>query len=161
MSKGDMFLTVAGQKTGPIKGESQDELHKDEIDVLGWSWGIQARAEMAGGGASGKATIKELRLLKNVDRASTALMSLATSNEVVKKAVLTVRKAGTTQQEFFKLTIENGRITAYDVQAPESEASPLMLEIVTFAFQKIAVDYRMQGEDGQLRGTGTYSHDIK
>lgn len=160
MSKGDMFLTVTGQKTGPVKGESQDDLHKDEIDVLGWSWGIKAHAEMAGGGASGKASIKELRLLKHVDRASTALMSLATTNEVIKKAVLTVRKAGTTQQEFFKVTIENGRLTSYDVQAPESDTSPGLLEIVTFAFQKIAIEYRMQGEDGQLRGTGTYSHDI-
>lgn len=160
MSKGDMFLTVVGQRTGPVNGESQDELHRDEIDVLGWSWGIKARGEMAGGGASGKATIKELRLLKNVDRASTALMSLATTNEVVKKAVLTVRKAGTTQQEFLKLTIENGRITAYDVQTPESDTGPGMLETLTFAFQKIAVEYRMQGDDGQLRGTGMYSHDI-
>jgi type VI secretion system secreted protein Hcp len=160
MSEVDAFLTVIGQKTGSIKGESQDDLHKDEIDILGWSWGIKAHAEMAGGGASGKATIKELRLLKNVDRASTALMSLVTNNEAIKKAVLTVRKAGTTQQEFFKLTIENGRITSYDVQAPESDTNARMFENVTLAFQKIAVEYRMQGLDGQLRGTGTYSHEI-
>ena len=30
----DMFL-----KLGDIKGEAQDKTHKEEIDVLAWSWG--------------------------------------------------------------------------------------------------------------------------
>jgi type VI secretion system secreted protein Hcp len=30
----DMFF-----KIGDLKGESQDKKHKDEIDVLSWSWG--------------------------------------------------------------------------------------------------------------------------
>ena len=32
----DMFLKIDG-----IKGESKDSKHKDEIDVLAWSWGLQ------------------------------------------------------------------------------------------------------------------------
>jgi type VI secretion system secreted protein Hcp len=157
---GDMFISIVGQKTGPIKGESRDDKHKDEIDVLGWSWGIKTHFDMATGGASGKATIKELRILKHADRASTPLMLAAVNNEVIKKAVLTVRKAGTTQQEYFKLTIEKGRITSYDVQAPESETSAELLESVTLSFQKIEVEYRMQGDDGQLLGSSMFSHDI-
>jgi len=27
-------------RIGTIKGESQDAKHKDEIDVLSWSWGV-------------------------------------------------------------------------------------------------------------------------
>lgn len=157
---GDMFISIVGQKTGPIKGESRDDKHKDEIDVLGWSWGIKTHSDMATGGASGKATIKELRILKHADRASTPLMLAAVTNEVIKKAILTVRKAGTTQQEYFKLTIEKGRVTSYDVQAPESEASAELLESVTLSFQKIEVEYRMQGDDGQLLGSSLFSHDI-
>jgi len=160
MSKADMFLSVTGQKTGPIKGESEDEQHKGEIDILGWSWGISAQTAMGGGGPAGKAVIKELRLRKHVDRASTALMSVATNNELIKKAVLAVRKAGTTQQEYFKLTIERGRITSYEVQAPESETNPEMLELLSLSFQKIEIEYRLQGEDGQLRGSGVYANEI-
>ena len=40
-----------GAEVGAIKGESQDSAHKDEIDVVGWSWGMRAQTEMAGGGA--------------------------------------------------------------------------------------------------------------
>ena len=32
----DMFLKVSNN----IKGESKDHKHKDEIDVLAWSWGV-------------------------------------------------------------------------------------------------------------------------
>ena len=34
VSASDMFLKISG-----IKGESTDSKHKDEIDVLSWSWG--------------------------------------------------------------------------------------------------------------------------
>ena len=33
----DMFM-----KIDDIKGESVDKTHKDEIDVLAWSWGVIA-----------------------------------------------------------------------------------------------------------------------
>ena len=37
----DMFI-----KLGDIKGESQDKSHKDEIDVLAWSWGLSQSGTM-------------------------------------------------------------------------------------------------------------------
>jgi len=45
----DMFL-----KLDPIKGESADQKHKNEIDVLSWSWGLNqtgSQHHSAGGGA--------------------------------------------------------------------------------------------------------------
>ena len=61
---GDMFLMVKGAKHGVIKGESQDDQHKGEIEVLSWSWGMQAKASLGGGTATGKATINDLRIVK-------------------------------------------------------------------------------------------------
>ena len=34
-----MFLKIDGSRQGAIKGEARDAGHKDEIDVLGWTWG--------------------------------------------------------------------------------------------------------------------------
>jgi len=70
----DMFLMVKGAQHGVIKGESQDDQHKGEIDVLSWSWGMQAKASLGGGTATGKATVNDLRIVKRVDSASTGLM---------------------------------------------------------------------------------------
>ena len=80
------------------------------------------------------------------------------NNDPVKKAVLTVRKAGENAKEYFKITIQNGRVTAMDVGAGEGE--PGLAESVSFAFQKISVEYLPQGADGQLRGGMSFETDI-
>src|SRR5678816_3971062 len=109
---GDMFLKVKGAKSGLINGESQDQgKHKNEIEVLAWSWGMQGKPSLGGGAASGKATMRELRITKKVDKASTALMSALRTNELINEATLTLRKVGKTPLEYLVIKIENGRVT--------------------------------------------------
>ena len=151
MAKVDMFLKVEGSKSGAIKGETRDAARKDEIDIVGWSWGMRAQTEMAGGGAAGKTSMRELNVRKKVDSSSTALMSAMRNNERIKRAVLTVRKAGSQPLDYFKITVENGRITAIDVESADDE-SPELVERLSFSFQKIGVEYVPQGEDGLPRG---------
>ena len=50
----DMFLSVKDDTHGAINGEARDAGHKDEIEVLGWSWGMQGKPSLAGGSASGR-----------------------------------------------------------------------------------------------------------
>ena len=154
---GDMFLLVKGAKHGLIKGESLDSAHKGEIEVLSWSWGMQARPSLGGGGASGKATINDLRIVKRIDSASTALMLALRTNEQIQKAVLTLRKAGKTQLEYMKVTIEQGRVTGLTIDAGDVAGSPEAVEKVSFSFNKIEVEYVPQGKDGQPQGGMTFA----
>jgi type VI secretion system secreted protein Hcp len=156
-STGDMFLMVKGASHGLIKGECQDAKHKGEIDVLSWSWGMQARASLGGGGASGKSSINELKVVKKVDSASTALMLALRTNESIQKAVLTLRKAGKTQLEFLKITIENGRVTGLTIEGGDQGGSADLVERVSFAFNKIEVEYVPQGHDGLPQGGMTFA----
>jgi len=41
----DIFI-----KIGDIKGESNDDKHKDEIEVMSWSWGMNQQGSMGTGG---------------------------------------------------------------------------------------------------------------
>jgi len=152
-----MFLMVKGAKHGLIKGESQDDQHKGEIEVLSWSWGMQAKASIGGGTATGKATINDLRIVKRVDSASTALMLALRTNEPIQKAVLTLRKAGKSQVEFLKVTIENGRVTSLTIDAGDTSGSPDVVERVSFSFNKIEVEYVPQGKDGLPQGGMTFA----
>jgi type VI secretion system secreted protein Hcp len=155
---GDMFLMVKGAKHGLIKGESQDDQHKGEIDVLSWSWGMQAKANIGGGTATGKATINDLRIVKRVDSASTALMLALRTNEPIQKAVLTLRKAGKGQIEYLKVTIEQGRVISLTIDTVEkSTGTPDILERVSFSFNKIEVEYVPQGKDGLPQGGMTFA----
>ena len=153
---GDMFFKVKGAKHGQITGEAQDDKHKGEIEVLSWSWGMQGKASLGGGGATGKATIRELRIVKKVDKASTALMSALRTNEVIKEGILTLRKTGTSRVEYFKVTIEDGRVMALDVEAGDDNGTSTLLERVSFSFNKISVEYTPQGGDGMPQGSTTF-----
>src|SRR5512143_2804994 len=141
MSSGDMFLKLDCARQGAIKGEAQDDVHKDEIDVIGWSWGMHAQSAMSAGGDGGKATLDEIGIVKRVDSASTGLMSAMRNNELIKKGVLTVRKAGGDPLEYVKITIEKGRITAMDVRSDGDSPHAELTEQLKLAFQKISVEY--------------------
>jgi type VI secretion system secreted protein Hcp len=154
---GDIFLSVKGAKSGVIKGESQDSTHTNEIDVLSWSWGMQARPTLGGGVATGKAIVQDLKVIKRVDSASTPLMSALRSNEMISKAVLTQRKAGKAQLEFLKVTIEGGRVTGLTIEAGDKDGSPELFEHLSFSFNKITVEYVPQGKDGLGRGAMLYT----
>ena len=153
---GDTFLSIKGAKSGVIKGEAQDSSHANEIEVVSWTWGMEARPALGGSQATGKAIVHELKIVKRVDSASTPLMSALRRNEMIEKAVLTQRKAGKTQLEFFKVTIEQGRVTALTIEADKA-GGPDLFEHLSFSFNKITVEYVPQGPDGQAKGSMLYT----
>ena len=159
MAQGDMFLKIDGTRQGAIKGEARDAGHKDEIDVLGWTWGMEGN--LVHGQATAKTAVRELKITKQVDKATTGLMSALRSNEVIKKAILTVRKAGGKDPvEYYSITLEKGRITSLVQQSGSGTDPAALSEEVSIAFSKVAVEYKPQGDDGQFRGATSFEMDL-
>jgi type VI secretion system secreted protein Hcp len=156
MAIGDMFLKVESARQGVIKGESSDDAHVAEIEVVNWSWGMRSQSALAGAGASSKATLDELRVIKHVDSASTALMAAMRSNDLIKKATLTVRKAGSAPLEYVKIILQSARITELTVESEGVE----LVERLSIAFQRISVEYTPQGPDGLARGGMSFDAEI-
>ncbi len=86
---------------------------------------FRAKASLDSGSASGRATIRELHVIKRVDKASTALMGAVRTNEVIKEAVLTLRKSGKGALEFLKITIEQGRLMSIEIDAGDAQGGSL------------------------------------
>ena len=84
------------------------------------------------------------------------LMAVLGSNDSVRTAVLTMRKAGEGQQDFFKVTLTDGRVVDLDYAADEHGN---VVEQVTFAFAKIEVEYKPQTSSGGRGGATTFSID--
>lgn len=148
MAKADIFLLVEGKQTGVIKGESNVPEHPEEIEISEWSWGMTGSSALGGAGANIRTALNELRLGKSVDRATTQLMSVMRNNEVIKKAVLSVRKAGTVPPiDYMTITIQGGRLTSHTVGtlAPDS---PTLVESFAIAFTDIEVTYTPQAGSG-------------
>lgn len=142
MAVADMFLKIQG-----VTGEASDADHKGEIDVISWSWGLHAPTSMPGKG-TGKASISELMIVKRVDQSSPTLMSYIRSHKEVAKAALTVRKAGTTPLEYFRIELEKVRINSLNI---DSEASELT-ERLSLGFEKVRITYTPQGSTGATGG---------
>jgi len=144
----DIFI-----KIGDIKGESMDKAHKDEIDVLNWSWGMSQSGNMhtGSGGGAGKVNIQDLSLTKFVDKASPNLMMHCASGKHIDKVKLTVRKAGgESQVEYMIINLEEVLITSLSTGGSGSDDR--LTENVTLNFAKVLVDYQPQKADGTKEG---------
>jgi type VI secretion system secreted protein Hcp len=139
----DMFLKMHG-----VTGEASDAEHKNEIEVSSWSWGMQASASVADSRAAGKAKLSELHIVKRIDRSSPTLMTFLRGNKPIATAVLTVRKAGKMPLEYFKIELENVRVTSLTAESENAE----LVERVTLGFSKVAVTYTPQDATGAMGG---------
>jgi type VI secretion system secreted protein Hcp len=152
-----MFL-----KLGDIKGEALDAKHKDEIDVLAWSWGMSQTGTMplGSGGSTGKVSIQDLSVTKYVDRATPNLMKACCNGKQYAKALLTVRKAGgDSQVEYVKITMEPVIISS--ISGGGSQGEERQTENVTLNFGKVKYEYTMQNPDGTAGASIPVTHDIQ
>lgn len=146
-------------KLGDIKGESLDDKHKDEIEVLSWSWGVTNAVALAGSGAGqGKANFRDLSFTHKIDKASPVLMQACATGVHLKEATITHRKAGKGQQEFLVIKMNDVIVTAImDDDSSGGESA----ETVSLAFAKIDVAYRPQKPDGSLDAGIHFKYDLK
>ncbi len=152
----DMFLNIEGE----ITGEAQDAKHKDEIDVLAWSWGMSNSGSFhtGGGGGSGKANFQDISVTKCVDNASPILKLYCATGDHFPKAKLTVRKAGKTPLEYLIIDLKNVLITS--VSTGGSGGEDRLTENVSLNFQAVKVSYVKQKEDGTGEAAKEFAWDI-
>jgi type VI secretion system secreted protein Hcp len=151
----DMFL-----KMDPIKGESRDGKHPNEIDVLAWSWGASqsGTTHMGTGGGAGKVNVQDMSLTKYVDKASHLLLSACCKGTHFTEALLTVRKAGDKPLEYIKVTMNEVMVTS--VSTGGSGGEDRLTENVTLNFAKVKFEYTPQKADGSGDATVGFLFDI-
>lgn len=151
----DMFI-----KIDAIKGEARDDKHKDEIDVLAWSWGVSnsGSAHVGGGAGAGKAHVQDLSLTKYIDKSSTDILLSSCNGKHHKTATLVVRKAGEKPLEYLKITMSDVLVTS--VSTGGSGGEDRLTENVTLNFSKVKIEYTPQKADGSGDATQTVGWDI-
>src|SRR5918994_1327171 len=106
----DYFLKLDG-----IDGESSDKEHKDEIEVLSFSWGVSNSGSFSGGGGAGagKANLQDFHFTASFNKASPMLFLSCATGKHIKQGVLIGRNNRTGQQEFIKMTFSDILISSY------------------------------------------------
>ena len=139
----DMFLKIDG-----IKGESQVKGHKDEIEIMSWSWGQSTGTARVKKGRLPATCIQDLHLMKQIDKSTPALITNGILGNVAPTAVLTLTKDSGegTALEFLKLTMKNVTIVSFQTSA--SDGGGLPTESVSLHFESMTGEYRQQDIKG-------------
>jgi type VI secretion system secreted protein Hcp len=138
-----MFL-----KLGDLKGESIDEKHKDETQVLAWSWGMtqSGTTHMGTGGGAGKVNVQDMSITKYIDKASPVLQLAVCNGTHYDQALLTVRKAGNKPLEYLKITMKEVIVTSISLGGSGGEDR--LTENISLNFAEYKTEYAPQKADG-------------
>lgn len=150
----DYFLELEG-----IKGESQDDKHKDQIQLLSWSWGASNVSSVSGTGGSGagKADLSDFNCMTNFDKSTPVFFKAVTKGTHITKGTLFAIKSGADGKPYLKVNFNEIFITSLQMSA-SSEVPSVSL---SFTYNEIGIDYSVQSEKGILTSTGEVKYNVK
>lgn len=156
----DLFLKIDG-----INGESRKKGHQDEIDIVSFDFGAVQHGSFHSGGAgggSGKAEISDIRVQKQVDKASPMLFKACASGKHIKEVMIYSQKAGDggNALTYYKIKMED--VLVSDVHNSGAAGGDAITESVTFNCAKVTFDYQAQNaQGGKDGGVMTAYYDIR
>ena len=145
-------------KLGDIKGESLDDKHKGEIEILSWSFGSSNPTTVgpgSEGSGAGRVSISSFNAMKKVDKSSPDLFMKCCTGTHYASAVVTMNKAvgggsGAESQKPF-LTFTFQEVFVDSIQWSGSTGGDDMpTESVSFSFGQVKVMYQKQDKSGQV-----------
>lgn len=150
----DFFLKIDG-----IPGESADQKHTNEIDVLSWSWGANQTGTMSygGGGGAGKVQFQDFHFTMRMNKATPKLIEACATGTHIPKAVFCARKAGKEQQEYMNIVFSDLMVANYSTGGGGDEP----IENCALNFSKVEFEYKPQKKDGTLDGAIKAGWDLK
>ena len=148
----DAFLKLDG-----VPGESVDDKHKGEIEILSFSWGVSNPGSFAfgGGGGAGKATFSDVTFESATQSSSPLLAAFTANGKHIASALLTLRKAGQQRTEFVKITMSPVIVSSYNQAGFGNGDRPF--DTFALTWSEIEFDYFPQAADGSA-GTPIVFH---
>jgi len=145
----DYFL-----KIDSIAGDSTDAQHPGEIELNSYAWSKEGTPGLeqsgvtgGGGGGAGKVQLHDIFFSENVSKASPQLMMATASGKHFKEAVLSVRKAGKSQQQFMVIKLSDIMISSYRTTGQDQS---LPTDEFSLSFGRVEFSYMPQKADGSL-----------
>lgn len=157
-----MALVEYFLKIDTIEGESQKLNHKNEIELLSFSFGEQNAGSFAigSGGGSGKVQMQDFHFTMNLCKASPKLFAACATGQHIPTAILTARKAGKDQQDYYVVTFKQLLISSWSTSG-HADANHLPIVTCSFNFTEILVEYKIQGADGTVTPAGKAGYNLK
>jgi len=144
-----------------IKGESAATKHKEQIELLSWSWGASNPTTIVGEGMSaGKVSMSDLSFTKRVDKSSPKLLELLVTGNHATDATLYCSKqtGGKTPEDFLTIKLKEVYVSGFQVGGSSGE--DVGTESVSITYGAIDYDYKAQQADGKLVSAGDVEYNL-
>jgi type VI secretion system secreted protein Hcp len=150
----DYFL-----KIDAIPGESVDDKHKNEIQIMSWSWGGSQVSSVAGtqGSGAGKVDLSDFSIMTYFDKSTPKFFKSLTVGEHIPKALVTATKSGAGGKPYLKVDLSEMFVSSLQL----SGSSEVPTVSISFTYNEIKIDYSIQDEKGNLTSTGPVSYSTK
>lgn len=152
------FLKIDG-----IPGESNDKVHKNEIEVLSFSWGLSnsSSGSSSGGGGAGKASFQDFSFTSSTQSSSPLLALSCASGKHLPSALLTLRKGGAGGGiEFVKINLQDVLVSSYSEAGDANGSDDRPTDAVSLNFGRIEFDYFPQAAGGTTAQPIVFSWDL-
>jgi type VI secretion system secreted protein Hcp len=158
---GDMFLKLDG-----IDGESIDDAspaHKNEIDIIGWSFGGTNPANYAQGqgGQQSKPTFQEFNIVKVCDKASVTLLRAMSGGQHIKTGKITCRKAIKDSDKLEYLTVDLTDVQVTNISWSGSGGEQHLHETVSLTAAQFKTTYKLQQDTGAAGGGNDMTYNLQ
>ncbi|CAN7648640.1 MULTISPECIES: Hcp family type VI secretion system effector [Duganella] len=154
----DVYLYIDG-----IKGESNDDRHKDWIECKSVSFGVEqpksATASTGGGHTAERCEHRDIVLSKLADLASPILLQTCSAGRTIPKAKFEFMRADAQGErvKYFEIEIENVLIGAV---SPAVEEGDILTEDVALKFSRVKWKYTQQKISGGAGGNTSGGWDL-
>jgi type VI secretion system secreted protein Hcp len=136
----DMFL-----KLSTVPGESQDEKHKEWIEVLSFSWGASQKSagERSTGGAASaeRVSMQDFSIVKTLDKASPKLFLCCCKGEHIPEVKLELCRATGDKSKYMEYKMTDVLISSVRKGGTAQGGEALPMEEVGFNYGKIELTY--------------------
>jgi type VI secretion system secreted protein Hcp len=132
-------------KLGDIKGESIVENHKDEIDVVSWSWGITqtGSSHVGSGGGAGAADVHDLTVTGAPMKGDVILTCIKVGGGTPDKP---------NKVEFVKITM-GGTVMVSSFSPAGAGSDERFTETITIHFSQVQYEYTVQKDKNEKGDT--------
>jgi type VI secretion system secreted protein Hcp len=156
MAQADFLLDIDG-----IEGESDDDAHKNKIQLSSFGMGVSNSGSGGWGSGSGasKSNVQDLHFTKLVDKSSPNLFQACCTGKHFDNATLWVRKAGGDKPvEYLVYKLDQVFVTSHNISG--HDGGGIAQETGSLNFSKIEMTYSPQAESGGGEGDNTKGYDI-
>ena len=149
------FLKIDG-----IEGDSLDKVHKGEIDVQSWSWGVVHEGSPGpGGGGAGRVSFQDFHFVAKISKASPQLFLSCATGVHHKGATLSGSRLGDKASgDFLKYKLSDVLVTS--VQHGEG-GSDVPTEQFSLSYARFEITFTPQSTDGSPGPPVSAGFDVK